>query len=256
MSVNIHEQRYPKKILVAEDCRDTQFILEYTLKNIEADIHFVGNGADCVVEALSAAGQAMPFDLILMDIQMPVLDGYEATKKLRENGYDKKIVAFTTRSTKGDIEASLAAGCNGHMSKMQKKSQLLDSIEEWLDDEHNDVAAVQELPVLPVLPDIVNTAPRYASKVLILLRDLPEQREQLVRAAQENAWDSVGHVLATLTTVSLFGYTAFSKSLERTQNTLASNNERQKQHEVKQLLRCIDGILAGRLKLQTMSESH
>ena len=75
-----------------------------------------------------AAEGDQPFDLVLMDIQMPVVDGYEATRRLRAKGFRRPIVALTAHALDIEREKSRAVGCNGHLTKPVDRDELIDVI--------------------------------------------------------------------------------------------------------------------------------
>jgi len=105
----------PKKILVVEDNLDNRRILVYRLRRIgEFDITEAGNGE----EALAAVGRDAP-DVIFMDLKMPVMDGWEATRRLRETpvGAQIPIIALTAQAMAGDEQKALAAGCDDYVAK-------------------------------------------------------------------------------------------------------------------------------------------
>jgi two-component system cell cycle response regulator DivK len=104
-----------KRILVVEDNLDNRRILVYRLKRIgDFEIVEAGNGR----EALEAV-QSAPPDLIFMDLKMPVMDGWEATRQIRdlERGRDIPIIALTAQAMAGDEQKALAAGCDDYLAK-------------------------------------------------------------------------------------------------------------------------------------------
>jgi len=105
-----------KRILVVEDNLDNRRILVYRLKRIgEFEIVEASNGE----EALAIVQGSPPPDLIFMDLKMPVMDGWEATKKIRqlEHGRDIPIIALTAQAMAGDEQKALAAGCDDYLAK-------------------------------------------------------------------------------------------------------------------------------------------
>ncbi len=107
----------PPRILVAEDYADNRCLIVHLLKKSGAQVEEAVNGRTAVEKALAADRTDEPFDLILMDMQMPEMDGYAATRSLRAQGYAGPIVALTAYSMKGDRENCLAAGCDDYLSK-------------------------------------------------------------------------------------------------------------------------------------------
>jgi signal transduction histidine kinase/CheY-like chemotaxis protein len=118
-------------ILLAEDSEDNRLLLLSYLKNRPFRIDVAENGAIAVEKF-----KASRYDLVFMDIQMPVMDGYTATREIRkwEKENQKKetpVVALTAYAYKEDREKSLKAGCNGHLVKPIKRAVLLEAIAEY-----------------------------------------------------------------------------------------------------------------------------
>jgi CheY-like chemotaxis protein len=99
-------------VLLVDDSRDHQRLLGHLLTRAGATVTTADNG----VIALHLL-QNQPFDLILMDMQMPEMDGIEATQELRRRGVNTPVLALTADNGEGSTERFLAAGCNGHLEK-------------------------------------------------------------------------------------------------------------------------------------------
>ncbi len=111
------------KILLAEDSVDNQVLLRTLLGNVGAEVAVVENGRLAVERA-----QAGSFDVVLMDMNMPEMDGYEATKRLRDAGYQRPILALTAHAMSGDCEHCLSAGCDAHLAKPIDRKQLIETV--------------------------------------------------------------------------------------------------------------------------------
>jgi CheY-like chemotaxis protein len=116
------------RILLAEDGADNQRLLSYLLRRAGAEVSVADNGRIAVDHVL-AAGDAV--DVIFMDMQMPELDGYQATKELRAGGYTGPIVALTANAMSTDRNRCLAAGCNDYMTKPVDRRALLGTCARW-----------------------------------------------------------------------------------------------------------------------------
>jgi signal transduction histidine kinase/DNA-binding response OmpR family regulator len=112
------------RVLLAEDGRDNQILIKTFLVAAGATVEIVGDGQLAVEAALAARAAGNPFDVILMDMQMPVLDGYSATSKLRQTGYAEPIVAITAHAMAGDRERCESAGCDDYLSKPVDRALL------------------------------------------------------------------------------------------------------------------------------------
>ena len=117
------------RILIAEDGPDNQYLISLLLRRAGARISAVDNGRYAVGLALDARAEVVqPFDLILMDMQMPEMDGHAATRRLRERGYSGKILALTAHTMPGDRERCLADGCDAYMPKPFEPERLMAAV--------------------------------------------------------------------------------------------------------------------------------
>jgi len=126
-------RRLDCRILVAEDGLDNQRLLAFILKKAGASVSVVENGQAALADALHAGASGTPFDVILMDMQMPIMDGYTTTTRLREAGYDGAIIALTAHAMAGDREKCLAAGCTDYATKPLDSAKLMTLIVSFLD---------------------------------------------------------------------------------------------------------------------------
>ena len=117
------------RILVVEDTPDNRQILRDLLTSAGYEVIEAFNGA----EGVAAAIEHLP-DLILMDIQLPVLDGYEATRRIKAHAATAKIpvIAVTSYALSGDEAKAREAGCDGYVAKPFSPRQLLAKVREFL----------------------------------------------------------------------------------------------------------------------------
>ncbi|MGE3181965.1 MAG: ATP-binding protein [Phycisphaerae bacterium] len=119
------------RVLLAEDGFDNQKLINRILTRAGASVVVVENGQLAVLEAITAIEQDRAYDVILMDMQMPVMDGYEATKSLRRRGYERPIVALTANAMKGDAEICMACGCDLYLTKPIDRARLVATIRQF-----------------------------------------------------------------------------------------------------------------------------
>ncbi|WP_249356199.1 response regulator [Maribacter sp. ACAM166] len=113
------------KVLIVDDDEISRWLLAKMLGNISSEVLNAENG----LEAVETLKSDPDIELVLMDIKMPVMDGYEATRQIRQFNKKSFIIAQTAFTLKGDKEKAIGAGCNSYMSKPVNKANLLTLLE-------------------------------------------------------------------------------------------------------------------------------
>ncbi len=116
------------RVLLVEDGPDNQRLLRHLLERAGCSMEIAANGKECV-DRLASAGAS--FDVVLMDMQLPVRDGNTATRLLRQRGCDLPIVSLTANAMQADREACLSAGSDAFLSKPIDRKLLLATIADW-----------------------------------------------------------------------------------------------------------------------------
>lgn len=111
------------KVLLVEDAPINQILIGRFLTGVGAQVDFAENGLEGVKKAMSGE-----YGVVLMDIQMPQMDGYEATATLRQQGYSRPIIALTAHALKEDRDRCLKAGCTDHLTKPIDRKKLISQI--------------------------------------------------------------------------------------------------------------------------------
>jgi CheY-like chemotaxis protein len=131
--VEATKPRLDCRVLLAEDGHDNQRLIRHMLQAAGAEVEIAENGDAAVQKAWEAHAKNDPFDVILMDVQMPVLDGYQATSTLRARGYEGPIIALTAHAMAEDRDKSRKYGCDGYVSKPVDWNALLEMIAHYRD---------------------------------------------------------------------------------------------------------------------------
>ena len=169
-------------ILLVEDNHFNQKLMLQLLSS-DYEVIVAGNGQ----QAIDIMEQSS-FDLILMDMQMPIMDGYEATRRIRqmEKYHNLPIIALTAHAMKGDYEKCIAAGCTDYLAKPVKKETILKMIKQFLKDSLSPVKKLRTRD-----KGIETLVPWY-------LQDLSEEMDKLKNAAKSNDFTTaryIGHGL-------------------------------------------------------------
>ncbi|MGY3914713.1 hybrid sensor histidine kinase/response regulator [Aeromonas australiensis] len=130
------------RILLAEDNRVNQLLIIEYLRRVDAVVCVVSNGREAVERVAE-----QPFDVILMDLQMPVLDGLDATRQIRKmvDKHDVPIIALTASAMPGDKDRCLGVGMNGYVTKPVSKLDLYNNLLQWVKPQGVEQAGLMEV---------------------------------------------------------------------------------------------------------------
>ncbi len=181
----------PARILVVEDGTSNQKLITIVLQRAGATVELANNGQIGVEKAL--AGK---YDVILMDMQMPVMDGFTATRRLREEGCQLPIIALTANAMKGEEEKCRAAGCSGYLSKPINVDLLLRTLSELTGELAADAAAPSPRtaagrtppPVPKNIPLLESSLPIDDPEFLEIVQEFADRLQEQIGEMQK-AWE-------------------------------------------------------------------
>lgn len=159
------------RVLLAEDNSDNRVLISMYLNRAGLNTEYAENGREAVTKAM-----AHPYDLILMDMQMPVMTGIDATTSLRSQDYRGRIVALTANATREDMEQCLNAGCDGFLTKPIQRNTFYATISTYLEPDLD--VLPEQAPVRSRLlddePGLLDLIENYVEKLPDILREIRE----------------------------------------------------------------------------------
>lgn len=192
--------QYAGRILLAEDSQDNQRVLTYYLSRLGLQVVVVENGRAAVEQA-----QQQVFDVLLMDMQMPEMDGYEAARRLRQQGYTQPILALTAHAMRGERAKCLQAGCDAYLTKPINTGKLARVLARFL-------PAVQT-ERLETVTSAFAADERFMQLARAYVQTLPQQMHACRLALQQNDWLQLKKLVHTLKgTAGTFGYMTLSET--------------------------------------------
>lgn len=204
------------EVLLAEDNIDNQKLIAFLLRRAGANVTVVDNGRKAV-----DAARAHKFDLVLMDMQMPVMSGLEATQALRRHGYRGSIVALTANATKGDIEACMAAGCDDFVSKPIARERLHDLLVRNLRP-----GRPRAGEAAPIVSSLLSMEPTLIDLVSEFAARLPEVVAAIRRAYTDRQYQDLSKRIHSLKGgAGNFGYDGLHKLCQTLEFEIAKEND-------------------------------
>jgi CheY-like chemotaxis protein len=131
-STTAHAGSLSGRVLVVEDSPDIQRLLVHHLRAAGLEVETADTGRHAIDRVEDARREKKPFDLILIDMQMPEMDGLEATRRLRQAGFAGPVIALSARATTEDCCAAIEAGCDDFASKPIARQRLIELVRDWL----------------------------------------------------------------------------------------------------------------------------
>ncbi len=221
------------KILLAEDTAASAELFAHYLRTAGAEVTLAEHGQSACAIALDAAAAGNPFDLILMDMQMPEMDGFQATRKLRAAGITAPIIALTAHARGEDRDACLQCGCTDFLSKPMKRNELLEMI--WRHLPENLRTAAQQAPTLL---SRYEDSGDFTSLLAQFVADLPAQVNRILGAVQRNDLDALEDAVHQLKgSAGLYGFAPIKDAADEVEHLLHSRDSSQSaSHAVEELI--------------------
>jgi CheY-like chemotaxis protein/HPt (histidine-containing phosphotransfer) domain-containing protein len=228
------------RILVADDGRDNQRLICTILGDAGADVTVAHNGR----EAVRLAEAQPPFDLVLMDMQMPELDGYAATAELRARGNAVPIIAITAHAMAEDRQRCIAVGCGDYLTKPIDAESLLAVVRRHLAPATLPPALLNEPVNGQPLRSTLIDHPRIGAIIPQYVAELPEQVAALANSLAIEQWSDLARSLHRLKgSGGGHGFAAITELAAAAEQAL---NEQQPLAEVtarvEQLIQCIRSV--------------
>ena len=195
-------------VLLVDDGETNRQLIELLLRRAGAEVTTADNGQKALALATRTA-----YDLILMDMQMPIMDGYTASREIREHGVTTPIIALTASAMKGDRERCLEAGCDDYLTKPVEINTLLGAAFRWLsaekkntteadsatgDDSPMNEMVEPETPALNESASIVSSLPTDDPEFLAIILDyidkLSEQVSAMDRSCEEQDFETLARL--------------------------------------------------------------
>ena len=210
------QKHFAGNVLLVDDNENNQKLISLYLRKMGATVTLANNGEEGMNEALND-----DYDLVLMDMQMPVMDGLEATKRLRDKDYSKPIIALTANTTKDDQRRYLNSGCNGFLSKPVNITEFYNMVSQYLTYQET-----QQQPIEPLRSSLISQNDEMAELVDQYIQLYPGLVKQLRQAFEERDWDTLKRCAHDLkATGGSYGFIEITETAKLLEFELCKKNE-------------------------------
>jgi PAS domain S-box-containing protein len=236
------------RVLFADDALDNRRLVEHLIRQTGADVVLVENGREAIEAATSSA-----FDLILMDVQMPIIDGLSATRSIRRAGVKTPIVAVSAGAMISDIEKALDAGCSLHLGKPFERTALYDILSRF-------VRASPGLPEdgnTPILSTVSADDPEMQTLLSEFINGLPGRHSELEIAWRSNDGQRVAALAHKLKgSAGMYGYPLLASEARKLEQAAKAEKSADVSTAIATIGQIIDQIGKAEPPLATNSASH
>ncbi|MCI0507049.1 MAG: response regulator [Gammaproteobacteria bacterium] len=202
-------------VLAVDDVPENQKLLRVYLKKMGLQVTLADNGFKAIELA-----RAHPFDLILMDIQMPVVDGMEATSTLRSEGISTPIIAITANALKEDRDRYLRSGFDGYITKPVNRHDLYEILKKHLKQDSR-----QQQSMTPILSVLDDEEGEFTDLVEKFVKTLPDQFRRIKKAFNDNDWKQLKSLLhETKGTSGNMGFPSLMLCVTNIESIIEANN--------------------------------
>jgi len=224
------------RILLAEDNKDIQALVKMLVKKTGADLVVVENGK----RAVEVASESH-FDLVFLDIQMPVMGGFEALQALQRKAYDKPVVAMTANAMQKDKEQCMAAGFSGFVSKPIDQAHLYAIISRYLE-----ASAARDEKGAAITSSLLVQEPEFIDVVNAFIRRLPEIQQAINQAYSKADWQVFSEQIHQLKGLGGgFGYPLLTDVSKEIECLLAEKDYQGVEESLKKLNALCAQVIAG-----------
>lgn len=196
---NAHDSipQFQGRVLVVDDLRDIRTLIGHYLAKTGVEIEYAGNGVEAIHKVVSQNQIGKSFDLVLMDIHMPVKDGVQATKDIRSLGHVFPIVALTAAHMKGDRELYLANGFSDNLSKPVDQMRIVDVLSRYLQEASGEAVGTQNTDE-KTLPELLSSrltqedpATSQQASTALIVEDSPDALSAIAGIMQLLGWNTL-----------------------------------------------------------------
>jgi PAS domain S-box-containing protein len=247
----------PARVLVIDDGDENQELLSLVLEEAGLQVEGAENGEVGVRKALQEA-----FDVILMDIQMPVMDGYTATRQLRQHGLQTPIIALTAHAMRGFEQDILAAGCSRYLTKPIDIDSLIQTLAGFLGGEPSESDAAETVPAgstadrapqcelamvaSPLVSRLSTQNPRIRAIIEKFVERLDEQLGAMTQAWNDRDFDELANLAHWLKGAGgTVGFDAFTKPAANLEQLAKAKSEVQIEDAIIVLRQLADRIVVS-----------
>jgi signal transduction histidine kinase/DNA-binding LytR/AlgR family response regulator len=209
--------RFLGRVLLADDVPDLRRLTSHILRRWNLTVDVAENGREACELAERSLVAGTPYDLILMDIQMPEMDGYEATRRLRQRGWQGPIVALTAHAMVGDREKCLAEGCDACLTKPVDCDRLREMLTRYLE---SDTTTPNPISAISAAAPFFDGGLLHPDEVAKLrdefLAGLQSQVEKIAVAGKAHDLGTAANLAQRLAgSAGIYGFESISRSAQR-----------------------------------------